>query len=78
MKKVSNSDVTYVSFYSLRNIISTSKGFLSISFMSSFSFLAKTALALDSFPVAMQLQSAMDTALSHLIFPVSMASSVVL
>jgi len=64
--------------HSSRNIISTSKGFLSISVVSSSSFLAKTALASASFAVAMQLQSARDMALSHLILPVSMASSVVL
>lgn len=61
-----------------RNIVSTLKGFLSISLTSSSSFFAKTALALASLAVAMQLQSARDMVLLHLILPVCMARSVVL
>jgi len=45
---------------------------------SSSSFFAKTALALASLAVAMQLQSARDMALLHLILPVCMARCVVL
>ena len=56
----------------------TSKGFVFISLKSSSSFLAKTAFALASLAVAMQLQSARDMALLHLILPVCMARSVVL
>lgn len=65
-------------YYFSRNVISTSKGFLSISLASSFSFLAKTALALAGLAMAMQLQSTIDMAFSHLILPVCMARSVVL
>jgi len=71
-------DCFYKWVYFWRNVISTLKGFLFISLTSSFSFLAKTALALASLAVAMQLQSARDMALLHLILPVCIASSVVL